>query len=86
MTRSRDLNDRPPPNRQGTIEIELEIHKRAVATLRQEAVTDVGDQLAFSYGVLCSCITDPMRTYSRDQLHAVIRALDRARETVKADR
>ena len=86
MTRLRDLSDRPPPNRQGTIEIELEIHERAVAMLRQEAVTDVGDQLAFSYGVLASCITDPMRTYSRDQLHAVIRGLDRARDTVKADR
>ena len=75
---------RPPANRQGTIEIELELHERAVAAMRAEGLTDVGDQLAFSYGVLQACVNDPLHTYSREQLQAVIRGLERARKTMAA--
>lgn len=74
----------PPRNRQGTIEIELEMHERAVAAMRENGIDDQATALAFSYGVLQACISDPDRLYSRAQLLAVIAGLDRAVRAVAA--
>lgn len=83
MTRTAgSLPVRPPNNPQGTIEIELDIAARSRAAFAAAGMLGPegeGERLIFSYAVLADCINDPIYSYSREQLQAVINGLDRAR-------
>lgn len=76
------LPKRPPANPQGAIAIEIDIADRARAAFAASNMLGPaaeGERLIFSYAVLADCISDPVYTYNREQLQAVMRGLDRAR-------